>query len=210
MSTPRSPPKSARRRAHENRLAVPLRHINRDVDELLPLGQAHHQPRLHRRDLHTIRVVGAPFSQVVLDVDHVLIVLGHGQADVAIRPAAIVIADDAGPADAVDVEHRIERRANAAGQHADVELLPLLGGELEAIDVARLRDDAAQGHGGLEGCGRRGVRIRLGLEHVAQVRKAEDVRRRSDALLIFGKQAKFRRRTGGQRQLLNALARHVP
>ena len=116
ISTARLPPKSTcdpltRRRT------VPLWHVDRHVDELRTLWQPHHQPRLDRRDFDAVRIVDAPLLQMILHVDHVLVILGHGQPNVAVRAAAVIVTGHARSADAIDVQHRIERRANPPGQH---------------------------------------------------------------------------------------------
>jgi hypothetical protein len=42
---------------------------------------------------------------VVLDNDHVLVVLGRREAEIAVRATTVVVAANAGAADSINVEH---------------------------------------------------------------------------------------------------------
>ena len=133
---------------------VPLGHRGDDVDVGRSLGQAERQTRLDRRDFHAIDELRPAAAHLIGDADHVLIVLGRGEADVAVRPVAVVVAGDELALDAGDVQRAVQRRAELPGEDADVEGLPLLGRKDPAVGVARLVDDAVQGRRGGE---RRGM-----------------------------------------------------
>ena len=116
---------------------VPLRHRGDHVDVGRSLGQADRQPRLDRRDFHAVDELRPAAAHLVGDADHVLIVLGRGEADVAVRPVAVVVVGDELALDAGDVQRAVQRRAELPGEDADIEGLPLLRRKDPAVGVAR-------------------------------------------------------------------------
>ena len=68
----------------------------------------------------------------------VVAVVRHLPAHIAVLAACIVVAGQVALIRLVDIDDRIDRRADAPGVAFDFPDLPLLGGELEEIDVALL------------------------------------------------------------------------
>ena len=124
------------------------------VDIARSLGQADRQSRFDRRNFQAVDKLRAPATHLVGDIDDVPIVLRRGEADVAVRPVAVVIAGNVLAFDAGDVQRAVQRCAELPGEHADIKDLALLRRKNPAVAVAWRVDDAVQGRRSGE---RRGV-----------------------------------------------------
>ena len=122
--------------------------------------------------------------------DQIFAVVGHGEAQIAVGAAAVVVAGERRRRRPMMTDQRIQRRAERAGEDAHVEHLPLLGGELEEVDVAGLGDHAVDGHRHGERRGRRRLIVRLDFEHVAEIDQAKRIGRGGITVLVVGEQAK--------------------
>ena len=137
---------------------------------------------------------------MVGDAQQVFAVGRGGEPQVAIGGTGdVVVAGECPALGVVNVQHRVERRPEAAGVAVQVEHLSLLRGEPEEVDVTRLVDDPVD-RAGQVALGRLGdgvVRLRLG--DVRKIRHAECQSRRADSAGVLGVQDVVR--VGRGRQL---------
>ena len=131
----------------ERGVAVALRHGNRlpVLRVLLHLRQPHGNLGFRRHHLDAVGESGPAATELVFHGDAEITVRWHLPAQVAVRPAAVVVLRDAVAFFVVDFEHGIERRTQPAGKDIHVEFLVFLRGEFEKIHVAFFADDAVEG-----------------------------------------------------------------
>ena len=125
----------------ERSVAIAARHDDRlpRLRIAIDARNADLERRLDRRQLDAIHVRRPALAQMVGDAKIVVAVLRHLPSGGSCpgRGHRRCPAND-GLVRLVDIDDRIDRRADSPGVAFDFPNLPLLGGELEEIDVARL------------------------------------------------------------------------
>src|SRR5262249_49743987 len=113
----------------------------------------------------------------IVDADAVLAVGGRGEADEGIRPISVVILRDGAAVGTLNLQARVERRADSGCLDDGGGRLPLLRPERPDVHVLVREDAAVYGHGQLHRDGD-GVAGDLLLDDFRQIADDEAQRRR--------------------------------